>query len=117
MASVPSSPEYTPSVRHVVIDDPKWIALCGFLRGKSVSHFRAMAESSFDRLEADLRHDPEFHVMRAAFKNFFYWIDFMDLFAREMRRKQPRHSALLQDAHFSALFQALRNRGWLTQVT
>ncbi|GAA0139684.1 hypothetical protein LIER_35120 [Lithospermum erythrorhizon] len=92
MASVPSSPEYTPSAKHAIIGDPRWIALCGSLHGKPLSHLMAMAKSSFDRLAADLGHDPDFPVTRPALENFFYWIDFMDLFAREMR-------------------------GWLTQVT
>ncbi|GAA0150438.1 hypothetical protein LIER_09383 [Lithospermum erythrorhizon] len=87
-----------------------WITICGFLHGKPVSHLRAMVESSFDRLEADLGHDPDFPMMQAALENFFYWIDFMDLFAREMRWRQPRHLSLLQDGHSSALSQTLRNR-------
>ncbi|GAA0153307.1 hypothetical protein LIER_11577 [Lithospermum erythrorhizon] len=41
----------------------------------------------------------------------------MHLFAREIRWRQSRHLSLLQDAHSSALSQALRNMGWLTQVT
>ncbi|GAA0150058.1 hypothetical protein LIER_09082 [Lithospermum erythrorhizon] len=92
MAFVPSSPKYTPSTRYAIVGDPRWIALCGYLRGKSVSHLRAMVQSSFDQLEADLGCDPDFPVMRAALEKFFYWTDFMDLFAQEMR-------------------------GWLTQVT
>ncbi|GAA0157110.1 hypothetical protein LIER_14446 [Lithospermum erythrorhizon] len=64
MASIPSSLEYTPFARHTVVGDPRWIALCGSLRGKPVSHLRDMAESSFDRLEADLGHDPDFTVIR-----------------------------------------------------
>ncbi|GAA0159426.1 hypothetical protein LIER_16201 [Lithospermum erythrorhizon] len=77
MASIPSSLEYTPSAKHVVVGDPM-----------------AIAESSFDRLEDDLGHDPDFPMMRAALENF-YLIEFMDF----------------------ALSQALRNRGWLTRVT
>ncbi|GAA0185856.1 hypothetical protein LIER_33144 [Lithospermum erythrorhizon] len=117
MSSIPSSLEYTHSVRYTVVDDPRWIALCASLRGKSVSHLRAMAKSSFNRLEGDLGHDLDFHVMCTALYNFFYWTDFMNLFAREMRWRRPRHLSLLQDAHPSDLSQAMRNRGWLTQVT
>ncbi|GAA0175442.1 hypothetical protein LIER_28612 [Lithospermum erythrorhizon] len=73
MASVPSFPTYTPSARHAV-GDPRWIVLYGSLRGKPVSHLRAMAESSFDRLDADLGHDPDFPMTRAALENVFYWL-------------------------------------------
>ncbi|GAA0156194.1 hypothetical protein LIER_38233 [Lithospermum erythrorhizon] len=114
MASILPSPEYTLSVRYEVAADPRWIALCGSLRGKPLSHCRVMDKSTFERLEADLGHDPDFPVMHVALEGFFHWLDFMDLFAREMRRRQPHHLSLLQDVHSSALAQALHNRGWHT---
>ncbi|GAA0166735.1 hypothetical protein LIER_40246 [Lithospermum erythrorhizon] len=47
MVAVPRSPEYTPSTRHAVVDDPRWISLCGSLRGRSMSELRVMDESAF----------------------------------------------------------------------
>ncbi|GAA0144478.1 hypothetical protein LIER_04912 [Lithospermum erythrorhizon] len=88
ISSIPPSPEYTPSVRYAVAADP--------------------------RLEADLGHDLDFPMMRAALEGIFHWLDFMDFFAREMRRRQPHHLSVFQDAHSNALAQALHNRGWLT---
>ncbi|GAA0142311.1 hypothetical protein LIER_03242 [Lithospermum erythrorhizon] len=85
MASVRPSPEYTPSFRHAVINDPRWIPLCGSLRGRSLSELRVIDEGAFDRLEAVLARNPDFPMMQAALENFLYWIEFMDMFAREMR--------------------------------
>ncbi|GAA0164617.1 hypothetical protein LIER_20210 [Lithospermum erythrorhizon] len=109
LSFVAPSPEYTPSVRHAVIADPRWVALCCSLCGKSLSHLRVMDESTFDRLKVDLGHDPDFPVMRATMENFFY-------FVREMRWRQPHHLSFLQDAHSSSLSQALHNRGGLSRL-
>ncbi|GAA0162254.1 hypothetical protein LIER_18385 [Lithospermum erythrorhizon] len=63
MASPSRWPEYTPSDRHAAADyyahHPRWIPICGSLR-----------------------------VMYATLDNFFCWIDFKDLFPREMRLRE-----------------------------
>ncbi|GAA0166042.1 hypothetical protein LIER_21290 [Lithospermum erythrorhizon] len=79
--------EYTLADGDTVTDHfvyrPRWVALCGRLRDKTVSQLRDMEDEDFEQLEADLVFDPEFPVMRVALDDFFDWIDLMDTLARE----------------------------------
>ncbi|GAA0167074.1 hypothetical protein LIER_22087 [Lithospermum erythrorhizon] len=116
-----SSPEYTPSDEYTSADGdtvsshyiyrPRWVVLCGSVCDKTVLQLREMNEGVFEQLEADLRSDLEFPMMRDSLNNFFRWINCMDSFTREEGEPRVERDVAAHRVELcTSIFRALQTR-------